>query len=168
MDKKKMLLVAVITGITSLAITGVTAHSFTSNTPLYTLRMEQASNKMNFLPTAVNEFTYIAEKGYGLTYNTQGDCSMNGYCGDANPLGTGVSCVQTQCDTCYTYCGQNTCQYTCPDTCGDTCGNTCPYTCPYTCEYTCDDPTCGGTCGEVTCKTCDTTEPECESIEICP
>lgn len=145
MDRKKMLLVAVIMVIASLAITCVTANSLTSNTPLYTLRMEQASSKMHFLPTAVNEFAFTAEKGYELTCDIEGNCSINGYDNDANLLGTGASCVQTECNTCMTYCGQNTCEYTCPATCPVTCGYSCGGTC-----HTCWE-TCGKTCEETTC-----------------
>jgi hypothetical protein len=146
MDRRKLLLVAVIMVTASLAITCVTAHSLTANTPLYILRMEQASSKMNFLPTAVNGFIYTAEKGYEVTYDTRGNCCINGYGDNANPLATdGVSCVETMCDPCDTYNGEYTCQYTCPDTCNPTCtGSTCPYTCHQTCPDTC--PGSGPTC----------------------
>lgn len=159
MDKKKISLVAVF-AIVSLTLTCVTANSLTFNTPLYTLRMEQTSYRMNFLPTAVNGFTFIAEKGCKLTYSAYGNCSTNGYCGGANPLATDVSCVQTHCDTCVTYSGERTCQLTCPDTCVTTCDDP-------TCPWTCYQSTCEASCGQITCKTCETTEPECESIIIC-
>jgi hypothetical protein len=144
MDRRKLLLVAVIMVTASLAITCVTAHSLTANTPLYILRMEQASSKMNFLPTAVNGFIYTAEKGYEVTYDTRGNCGINGCFNDANPMATsGVSCVETMCNPCETYGGQYTCQYTCPATCPVTCYNTCPGSKP-SCNDTC--PGSGPTC----------------------
>lgn len=158
MDKK--MLVAVI-GISAalLAATCVTASSWTFNTPLYTFRMEQASNKMNFLPTEMNTFTYITEKGHDLIYAT--GCSG---CGDAEPLlpETCSTCSQHYCDeptlcgTCGT-CGTcwSTCPYTCDgDTCDETsCQNTCESTCPYTCmDWTCAGSTCGGWTCHATCQ----------------
>jgi hypothetical protein len=62
--KQRMTFVVMSVIFAALAVT-VTASALPS-TPLYTYRMEQASNKMHFLPTEMNGFTYIAEKGYTL------------------------------------------------------------------------------------------------------
>lgn len=130
-----MLIAVVGVAFVLFAVTAVTASTWALNTPLYTVRMEKASNKMNFLPTAVNEFTYVTEKGYNLDYCAAGGCGVQ-------PLAT------TPAETCWT----------CPDTvctCLVSCGGTCTETCPDTCEYTCDDPTCYDTC-EHTCRyTCE-------------
>lgn len=61
-----MVIAVISVAIASLVITYVAASTGTSYTPLYTFRMEQASSKMNFLPTEVNEFIYGAEKGHTL------------------------------------------------------------------------------------------------------
>ncbi|MBU7018406.1 MAG: hypothetical protein HXS44_12925 [Theionarchaea archaeon] len=143
-DKKAMSFVIVFVVVTFLAITCVTARSLASNTPLYTLRMEQASSKMNFLPTTVNKFAFTAEKGYELT------CNIDGNSRDLHGIDT-PSFDETECYPCPTY------VLTCPDTC-DTCLDTCPDTCEGpTCPVpTCDDETCYYTgCGEKTCR------PEC-------
>ncbi|MBU7025511.1 MAG: hypothetical protein HXS48_01115 [Theionarchaea archaeon] len=130
MDRKMMVIAAISVAVASLAITAVTASPWASDTPLYTFRMEQASSKMNFLPTEMNQFTYTAENGYTLDYE------VVGYCSDVKPLDTGVW-------TCYySTCGGPTCWLTCPascyGTCNDpTCGSTC-VTCPWTCGGSCD------------------------------
>ncbi len=115
------------------------ASSWTTNTPLYTMRMEQQSSKMSFLPTEVNGFTYTTGNGY--TLNT---CAA-GYCGVV-PLGTDATCHPT--------CMGNTCE-------------TCTPTCPWTCWNTCDDPTCPSTC-PVTCETCETCTGETCNEPTCP
>lgn len=140
MDKKKILIAAISIAFVFLAVAFVIARPSTSNTPLYTLRMEQASSKMNFLPTEINEFIYAAEKGYELNYN------VRGYCKGTTPLGTKppLSCEEPTCGP--------SCDPTCPYTCDNP---TCPETCPYTCEFTC-----WSTC--ITCSECVTySEPEC-------
>lgn len=129
MKRKQIYLVVVSAAIVSLVVACVSASSL-PNTPLYTLRMEQTSSKMNFLPTAMNEFTYTAEAGYTL------GCDVSGGRG-AILRGTDATCHPTC----------STCPLTCDETCPDTCENTCP--------YTCDDPTCPDTC-PVTCSTCQT------------
>ncbi len=146
--KQKMVIVVASAAVVLLAATCVTARSETQNTPLYTVRMEQASSKMNFLPTVKNDFTYSAEKGCTL------NCSVAKYCG-AEPLVTAHS--DTWC-TCWPQC--ETTEYTCESdpTCLLTCNTcinpTCPYTCPYTCDgATCTTPTCDITCPN-TCGTC--------------
>ncbi len=156
MDKRQMSLAVVSIVVAFCAITYVTASSFAA-TPLYTVRMEQASSKMNFLPTTVNEFTYTAENGYTVNY------AVAGYCGGIIPLiSGGVNTCET-CDdpTCWNTC-PDTCEPTCPNTCmGVTCSTcmqptceTCESTCPYTCS-TCTS-TCWNTCSGLTCKnTCE-------------
>jgi hypothetical protein len=138
MDRRQISLTVV--GITIIFLAAaVTANSLASSTPLYTLRMEQASNRMNFLPTAVNEFTYSAENGYTVDYTVNGCC--------VQPLKPPTEFV------------------TCPATCDEeTCWSTCPETCWSTCPLTCDDPTCPATCA-ITCSTC--TQPTCETCETC-
>jgi hypothetical protein len=69
LDKSKKSLVVISVAITFCTVTFATASSLTLNTPLYIVRMEQASSEMNFLPTEVNGFTYTAVKGCELTYD---------------------------------------------------------------------------------------------------
>ncbi len=154
MKTRVTLAMMLIAGIALVAATYIAASASVADTPLFTVRMEQAASKMSFLPTAVNGFTYITEKGYELTCSIEGNCSVNGYCMDANPLATGASCIETQCTTCDTYSGGNTCEYpTCPATCLATCPATCPATCLATCPATCPN-TCWDTCDGFTCSTC--------------
>ena len=129
------------------------------STPLFTLRMEQASSGMNFLPTAVAQFMYVTEKGYTVVGLTS-----------AVPLDT-----LTAPPTCPQTCDDLTCEETCPHTCWNTCGLTCSSTCPQTCDVTCGSTcytcpggyTCYSTCpytcgGNPTCqKTCETCESPC-------
>jgi hypothetical protein len=170
MNKKTVFIMVLSATAVLFAITAATAYNRTATTPLYTIRMEQVSSKMNFLPTAVNEFTYSAEKGYTL------DCSIQGYGGvqplkpptESPPCETWETCDPTCPNTCIDTCPNTcpntceTCPLTCPLTCLATCPNTCAATCPITCDgptcpSTCDDPTCYVTsCGEVTCS-----EPKC-------
>lgn len=141
---RKRVLIAVMSGVLALLVLNtVIAGSLTVNTPLYRVRMEQASSEMNFLPTAVNNFTYTAEQGYILNCRAAG-C-------DGIPLGIteGKTCDGT-CQGQVTCQGYNTCDLTCWSTCPNTCGNTCPLTCD-TCDQTC--ATCEGTC-QGTCITC--------------
>lgn len=129
MDGKISLVVVSIALV--LLVTAVTASPWASSTPLYTLRMEQASSEMNFLPTTMNSFTYTTEKGYTLNYNT-------GYC-DVNPLSDKPTSAQTPCKWTDPY---STCSgYTCWLSCGGTC-ETCAVTCPNTCNPTCTGSTC--------------------------
>ncbi|MGD2249493.1 MAG: hypothetical protein PVF58_13895 [Candidatus Methanofastidiosia archaeon] len=61
----KQILFAVICGALVLStVTPLTA-GLMSDTPLYTVRMEQVCNKMNFL-TEQNTFTYATTHGYSL------------------------------------------------------------------------------------------------------
>jgi hypothetical protein len=131
MDRKRMSLTVISTAVMFLAITFITANSSTSNAPLYAFRMEQMSDRMNFLPTERNNFAYTAEKGYNLDYDVLGCCI------GVEPLGTwpGGTCWI---DTCPNTCWPNTCSETCSTCegplCKPTVGNTC-WTCPnYTCH----------------------------------
>lgn len=147
MDRKKVLIAVASIALASLAITAVTASSLALNTPLYTLRMEQASSKMNFLPTAMNKFAYTTENGYNLDYE-----ALVEYCG-AVPLGSVdtceitcpfVSCEVGTCSSCSGYtCDATSCQPTCQSSCGGTCWETCPWTCN---QWTCPGFTCDGPC----------------------
>ena len=150
MNRKRMSIAVLIVGIAILAATFVTASSWTFPTPLYTFRMEQASSKMNFLPSAMNDFVYSTEKGCTLNSDAQGCC--NG----SVPLSTSPETACTP--PCEPTEAGNTCGNTCPNTSCNTCWSTCPNTCPWTCEWTC--LTCYSTC--CTCKYCDTTEDTCE------
>ena len=131
----KKLLIAAGAAIALLAVT-VTASPWSSNTPLYTYRMEQVSSKMNFLPTEQSIFAYTTEKGCTVDYTVLG----SGHIQPAEKLTTRT-------------CEGETCEDTCPNTCS---GATCPNTCDqYTCEVcvtlstcvTCDGPTCAPPCG---------------------
>jgi hypothetical protein len=167
MKRKTLSLVgAGVIAVSTLVLLSAAA-SLAAHTPLYTVRMEQASSKMHFLPTEMNEVAYIAEEGYVLTYHVTGDtCGIlsetglpscpNMTCATCDPVYTCVptSCQDT-CETCYSTClGYITCDTstcmpitcfntfcdTCDETCEYTCGPTCPDTCERTCRYTCDKP----------------------------
>lgn len=169
MNKRKMSFAILGVVAVSLAVVFATAGSLMAGTPLYIFRMEQHSNKMSFLPTAVNGFTYNTENGYTVDYN------VGGYCGNAGLLGTDATCHPT-CEgwTCDATGCQNTCADTCPNTCLSTCPETCEDTC-YTCEgngWTCDDTGCQDTCPGGTCSptcphtcgyTCWMTCPPCDN-----
>jgi hypothetical protein len=115
MDKRQKLSLAGVGVILVLCtVTAVTARGWTLHTPLYRVRMEQASSEMNFLPTDMSTFTYTAEKGYTLDYCAAGGCGVV-------PLATGPV------GTC------ETCEYTCDDP-------TCPPVCLSTFRYTCTKP----------------------------
>jgi hypothetical protein len=156
MDKKQSMLVMIGACIAFLAITTVIAGSRTSNTPLYTYRMEQASYKMNFLPTRMNGFVYETEEGCVL------DCGGCGIqceqCGDVKPLNpyTCATCDEYYCENpslCYGTC-YSTCSTCSGNTCDETsCQNTCSTCQQYTCYYyTCWYPTCDWeTCYYYTC-----------------
>jgi hypothetical protein len=155
MDRTKNMSVVVGIAIMLFAAVCVTANPQIFGTPLYALRMEQASSKMSFLPTEMNGFMYTAENGYTLNFDASGRC-CNGELRDT---------YQFTCDfypTCYNTCPV-TCGRTCPDTCegptcSETCPNTCEETCPYTCDDTCDGPTCQSSCALGPGLTCG---PEC-------
>ncbi|MBU7029879.1 MAG: hypothetical protein HXS48_23290 [Theionarchaea archaeon] len=138
-NKKKVFLAVMSVVAVACVVVLATASSLLADTPLYTLRMEQASSEMNFLPTEMNGFTYTAENGYTLNHE------VSGYCSSAALLDTGVWTCEPNthewtcktcdtcltCDTCFHCETQNTCD-TC-DTCTYTCASTCKATCPFTC-----------------------------------
>ena len=128
MDRKTVFIVVVSASVLLLAITAVTAHNRTVNIPLYTLRMEQVSSEMNFLPTEMNSFTYTAENGYNL------NCvAPTEFCG-AKPLDIFLGTLGGP--TCELFTTKHTCEdeeciwtgaFTCPHTCFDTCWGTCSW-----------------------------------------
>ena len=124
----KRIYLSVIISITVLAVSTLVAGT-SSTTPLYTVRYQQASSSLNFLPTAVTGFTYTTQKGYTLQY----DCL--GHYGTLLDVTTGKTCEGT-CQGQQTCQGYTTCDLTCWGTCPNTCGSTCPLTCS-TCEQTC-------------------------------
>ena len=160
MDRKQIYLVVTSAVVVSLAVASVSASS-SYNSPLYRLRMEQASSKMNFLPSAANGFTYTTENGFIL------NCSVGNCCGKGIVLlGTDATCFPTCLETCPNTCDTcSTCDYTCPATCPVTCSTCYGYTCDATsCQYTCTPVTCQYTCYTCleTCpNTCDTCDPLC-------
>lgn len=140
-----------------LATVFVTTGTSVVSTPLFTMRMEQASNDMNFLPTLVMKFSYMTEKGYNMTCNF---ASCLGLCSGASATSFGRPTCEPVCTSEGNTCDSYTCLETCPQTCTNTCStcpvtclNTCPATCPNTCSSTCDDPTCQNTCPN-TCTGC--------------
>lgn len=100
-------------GVLVCTVTAVTASTQSVHTPLYRIRMEQASSEMHFLPTEANTFTYTAEKGCSLDY---GAASGIAVLSAEIPAATGM-----------------TCEYTCDDP-------TCPAVCLSTFRYTCTPP----------------------------
>ena len=78
MNRKKVSIAVVSTAVVVLAVTCVTASHQTLNTPLYTFRIEQASSEMNFLPTAVSEFTYNTRDGYTVNWEFVSDDRVEG------------------------------------------------------------------------------------------
>lgn len=148
MDRRKMVIAEVSVVSVVLAVAFIASGSLAAHTPLYTVRMEQASSKMNFLPTERSNFVYTTEEGCNLDFNAVGCCNS------AKLLDTvDTCCLTTPCVTC----NGDTCSVTCPATCPNTCPNTC-----YTCPYTCNQPTCvGDTCEDPTCGTCVPGGPTC-------
>jgi len=148
MDRMHKITIGVIGVIIAvLAVTAVTANSSPSATPLYTVRMEQASSEMNFLATPVNSFIYTAEKGYTVNCEVAKICNSKGCLAQfqTQPYDTCHTCWQT-CITCGDTC--NTCVGTC-----ETCWSTCGYTCGCTCDgWTCEFITCEGYTHEETCR----------------
>jgi hypothetical protein len=147
--QKWALMVVVSVAAVSLVMSTVAASPRESDTPLYTVRMEQVSSAMNFLPTEKNSFTYTTESGYTLEYNSAQDVYgmqylyyqvTNHMYYTCLGLTCILSCYQEQ--TCFVY---ETCLYTCNYTCVTcwyySCGGTC-LTCSDTC-FKCPN-TCGG------------------------
>ncbi len=148
--KQKWISLAVVCVATVAAIAVVTASSpMSMNTPLYTLRMEKASSKMNFLPKTAEIYSYDAKNGHNLTYKD------NYAFYDEKLLST------YRCDTWCTCMVGETCEWTCDYTCYtcvNTCWNTCVNTC-HTCVETCS--TCVSTCSETCVDTCSTCVETC-------
>lgn len=144
MNRKQKMSIAVISvGIVLLASTCVTANSVASNTPLFTIRMEQHSSEMHFLSTPVNTFTYTVKAGYILDFDAPVECC------NAEPLGN-----------CTDY--PTTCDVTCPAV-------SCYGTCESCSGYTCDDTSCQPTCPAATCfRTCWDTCPILTCYDTCP
>lgn len=91
MNRKKrgIVLILISAALVSLAITAVIATETSSKTPLFTYRMEQKSNQMNFLSTEINEFTYTAESEYTLKFdNIHGNMDKNAMKFVVQPDGT--------------------------------------------------------------------------------
>lgn len=120
MNRKMLAFIAGI-ALVSFAIAGVCASSWAYKTPLYTMRMEQVSNDMHFLPPEMNDFTYTAENGYNLNYDVSAFSA------------TTTSSVNFQ-----TFDGSNTCNGS--STCAYS--YTCPFTCNITCSRTCEPTAC--------------------------
>lgn len=124
------------------AVPCVSASSGKPDAPLYTLRMEQASSGMNFLPTQVNNFVYTAEKGYTVNYDAAGCCNVV----------RGLFSVPLTCeDDCIGIYG-----FTLISTCSETCS---------ACEYWIVFRTCYGSCRYDTCRARDFTCFICPNTE---
>ena len=150
MDRKQMLFVVMSIALVFVAVAATTARPGTSfTTPLYTFRMEQASNDMNFLPAEGNGFTFDTKSGHAVNYD------FVVYHDYDEPLSTNCkpTCADTCPNTCFPTCS-STCVDTCPNTCVDTCFQTCVNTCPYTCVDT-SYQTCVNTCWSTCPQTCD-------------
>ena len=146
MKTQKWALMVLSAAVVSLVISTVAASPGESNTPLYTVRMEQASSAMNFLPTEKNSFTYTTEPGYTLEYNGAQDVYGMQYLYYPPTNLMYYTCLGL---TCYFSCNQ---EQTCfgYGTCLDTCNYTCVTCLYYSCGGTC--LTCGDIC--LTCFTC--------------
>lgn len=91
MKKTQKILIASSISLVFLVITGVYASSGVTHTPLHTIRMEQVSSDMNFLPVEMNDFTYTTGQGCTIVCDT-GQSSNGAYLFD-----TGTCCMVT-CD----------------------------------------------------------------------
>jgi len=116
MDRNRVVVAA--TAITIFfAIACTTASNWTSHSPLYTFRMEQASNRMNFFPAERNDFVYTTGEGYEL------NCDVTLISGESPQIESVVICTfncPTEAATCAdpTECFINTCKETqCDRTC---------------------------------------------------
>ncbi len=93
MNKKRMISISVVSvAFIGCIVAAVSADFSNHSTPLYTYRMAQMSNKMSFLPTQVNDFTYNVRGEYTIA------CDVSGAKG-AVPAGP-VSWGRITCDTC--------------------------------------------------------------------
>ena len=118
MDRKQIYLV--VTSVVVVSLAACVSANFSISSPLYTVRMEEASSKMNFLPHGVTSFTYAAEEGYMITCNAGVYCHVLHITSTSEP-----TCILPTCDfTCQYTCAQTSCQTTCY-----TCLETCPRTC---------------------------------------
>jgi hypothetical protein len=189
MNGNQKIALVVACAVVVCAAAFVTASSLTS-TPLYTIRMEQVSHKMGFLPTAVNGFTYTTESGYTVNYGVSGHgnaeplmthqadtfctcfpwCETSEYTCESQPtcMITCNTCINPTCPpvTCFSTCQGGTCtDPTCPATCPNTCEDTCPNTCSTCSGWTCDPTGCQNTC--YTCGiTCEYTCPPRKTCDI--
>lgn len=112
---RKVSILAVGIAILSIAVTAVTASSFSSYTPLYTARMEQENSGMSFLLTEINDLTYAAESGFEI------NCRATAVNGENSTLASGhSSCIWT---CIWSIC--NTCSSTCYDSCEVICNMFC-------------------------------------------
>lgn len=136
MDRK--VLISACAAFVSLAVMCVTAAPWIVNTPLYTYRMEQASDRMSFLPTSMNTITYTTDERSTLI------CEVTA-CYSAQSFDTDLPTCENM--TCLTY------AVTCSTCSGYTCESPCD-TFVDTCEATCEGLTCEGTCSGLTCQTC--------------
>lgn len=179
MNKKQIIVVAVVSAAFAVCAVAVTAGSVTAYSPLYVVRMQQQSSEMNFSPTKMSEFTYNTEHGFTVNCYAADHCSADllftapgeTFCATCFPecstskytcqgkITCCITCFFQSClGTCYTCpgqgytCDETSCQDTCEGTCDEpTCPSTCWETCPNTCWETCDDLTCFNTC-ERTCR----------------
>jgi hypothetical protein len=163
---------------------------------LYTVRMEQASSEMNFLPTEQHNFTYTTEHGCTVDYTVSEYCSITGILGTGSldtcygyPTCEGFSTCWQTCNgwwthngyTCSISCGGWTCTpHTCCTSCGNftcvailTCMGTCIQTCPETCDtcqghgWTCNATGCQNTCSTCDQPTCSITCDTCDTCDTC-
>ncbi len=174
MNKKLAIVIVIVSAVFVVCAITVAASSGTYS-PLYMIRMQQASDKMHFSPATMSGFTYNTEPGCTVGYYAAARCGAEllntapgeTFCDTCPPecytfegtcMGSYTCCITCFFETCWITC--ETCEgqgYTCDDTsCQDTCVGTCDEpTCSYTCPETCDDPTCFETC-ERTCRyTCE-------------
>lgn len=94
-----------------------------SDTPLYTVRMEQISSKMKFFPTEMNNFIYTAKGVCAL------NCDVLG-CSSSEPLSLTEFTCDLACPTEHDTCDGRTCDGTCWEP-------TCQIECAWTWAPTC-------------------------------
>ena len=136
--------IVIITSIVAVFLAVVTASpGVQSKTPLYTIRMEQASSNMHFLPTEVNEITYTTTQGYTLTCDIPTWKSNSTEPGSTYWVTHDCTCWGTMHCTCWLTV-DCTCWHTLNCTCWDTGYCTCsPFTCWY---FSCFDFSCWISC----------------------
>jgi hypothetical protein len=90
MNRKLLMFIIGIAFVSITVTAAVTAYSPLSHTPLYTVRMEQQSSGMHFLPTEMNSPTYTSEPGFDLDFEAT---AING---EDSELASGhASCIWT-------------------------------------------------------------------------